>query len=69
MKNKIELDSHNSKVVNIIQNCITLEQLESTKKYIKLLKALGKYKVKDYEQMCIYLDELIEVKERQLKYL
>ena len=33
---------HDTKVVNVIQSCDTLEQLESSKKYVRFLKAFGK---------------------------
>ena len=60
---------HDTKVVNVVQSCDTMEQLASAKRYVNFLKIFGKKTLQDYEETCLYLDELIEVKERQLKYL
>ena len=57
---------HDTKVVNVIQSCDTLEQLESSKKYVRFLKAFGKKTIVDYDEICLYLDELLVVKEKQL---
>jgi len=57
---------HDTKVVNVIQSCDTLEQLESAKKYVRFVKAFGKKTIQNYDEICLYLDVLLTVKEEQL---
>ena len=53
---------YETKVVDIIRNCETLEQLETAKKYVTLVKAIGKKSLTDYENTCKLLDDLIQLK-------